>query len=102
MMARRQPGVTTPAPWRPVTSNRTHAHNPADAHLRTGKREPQDRPMKSSTTQHYKGNKQSLPSKDCVACGRPMTWRRRWARTWDQVKYCSDACRKAGTAMARP
>jgi hypothetical protein len=22
-----------------------------------------------------------------------MTWRRRWARQWDQVRYCSDACR---------
>lgn len=23
-----------------------------------------------------------------------MTWRRRWARNWDQVRYCSDACRR--------
>lgn len=42
----------------------------------------------------FKGNKQSLPSKACVACGRPMSWRKRWARTWDEVKFCSDACRK--------
>ncbi|KQP21538.1 DUF2256 domain-containing protein [Pseudorhodoferax sp. Leaf267] len=43
----------------------------------------------------FKGNKQALPSKDCAACGRPMVWRRAWARTWEQVKYCSDACRRA-------
>ena len=45
----------------------------------------------------FKGNKQSLPSKICVACRRPMTWRKSWARNWDEVKYCSDACRKAGS-----
>ena len=33
------------------------------------------------------------PSKTCVACGREITWRKKWARDWDQVKYCSDACR---------
>ncbi len=42
----------------------------------------------------FKGNKQSLPSKPCVGCGRAMTWRKRWARSWDEVKFCSDACRK--------
>jgi len=24
-----------------------------------------------------------------------MSWRRRWARTWDEVKFCSEACRRA-------
>lgn len=43
----------------------------------------------------FRGNKSSLPSKPCVACGRPMTWRKRWGRTWDEVKFCSDACRRA-------
>jgi Protein of unknown function (DUF3253)/Uncharacterized protein conserved in bacteria (DUF2256) len=23
-----------------------------------------------------------------------MTWRKAWERSWDEVKYCSDACRK--------
>ncbi|MEO9101628.1 MAG: DUF2256 domain-containing protein [Burkholderiaceae bacterium] len=41
----------------------------------------------------FKGNKQLLPTKVCVQCGRPMTWRKRWAANWDEVKYCSDACR---------
>ncbi|TXL64210.1 DUF2256 domain-containing protein [Zeimonas arvi] len=42
-----------------------------------------------------RGRKALLPAKDCAACGRPMTWRRRWARCWDEVRYCSDACRRA-------
>lgn len=25
-----------------------------------------------------------------------MTWRRKWAKNWEEVKYCSTACRKAG------
>jgi len=44
----------------------------------------------------FRGNKQSLPQKPCAACGRPMTWRKRWRNTWDQVKYCSDSCRQRG------
>ena len=32
----------------------------------------------------------------CVVCGRTMEWRKRWARTWDDVRYCSTACRKRG------
>ncbi len=23
-----------------------------------------------------------------------MQWRKAWARTWDEVRYCSDACRR--------
>jgi Uncharacterized protein conserved in bacteria len=23
-----------------------------------------------------------------------MSWRKSWAKNWDQVKYCSDACRR--------
>ena len=32
--------------------------------------------------------------KTCVACGRTITWRRKWARNWDEVRFCSDACRR--------
>jgi hypothetical protein len=42
----------------------------------------------------FKGNKRFLPTKPCATCGRPMTWRKKWARNWDDVKYCSDACRR--------
>ena len=42
----------------------------------------------------FRGNKSALPSKPCAACGLPMSWRRRWAKTWAEVKYCSEACRR--------
>ncbi len=42
----------------------------------------------------FRGNKAALPSKPCVACGLAMTWRRRWAKSWGEVKYCSEACRR--------
>jgi hypothetical protein len=39
-------------------------------------------------------SKPHLPTKICVACGRPFAWRKKWARDWDQVLYCSDRCRR--------
>lgn len=30
----------------------------------------------------------------CASCGRTMTWRKAWADSWEQVRYCSDACRR--------
>ncbi len=38
-------------------------------------------------------NPHHLPVKTCTTCGRPFTWRKKWAANWEQVKYCSDACR---------
>jgi hypothetical protein len=40
--------------------------------------------------------KQHLPGKLCVRCGLPFSWRKKWERVWDEVKYCSDACRRLG------
>ncbi len=37
--------------------------------------------------------KTTLPTKPCLACGRPFAWRKKWARVWDEVRYCSDKCR---------
>ncbi len=34
--------------------------------------------------------------KTCVVCGRTMTWRKSWAKNWEQVRYCSDRCRRRG------
>ncbi len=31
----------------------------------------------------------------CKRCARPFSWRRKWAESWDEVRYCSDACRSA-------
>jgi hypothetical protein len=33
------------------------------------------------------------PDKLCKGCGRAFSWRKKWERDWDAVKYCSDACR---------
>lgn len=37
--------------------------------------------------------KQNLPSKPCIVCNKPFTWRKKWEKVWDEVKYCSDKCR---------
>ncbi len=34
--------------------------------------------------------KQHLPSKICVTCEKPFSWRKKWEKNWDNVKYCSD------------
>jgi len=36
-----------------------------------------------------------LPTKLCASCGRRITWRKKWERNWEHVKYCSSACRSA-------
>ena len=45
--------------------------------------------------------KPTLPTKICAACGRPFAWRKKWAKTWDDVRYCSDACRTGKRDAAR-
>lgn len=35
-----------------------------------------------------------MNSKSCAVCGRTIEWRKKWARSWDEVKYCSEGCRK--------
>jgi hypothetical protein len=32
--------------------------------------------------------------KVCWVCDRPFTWRKKWANCWDEVKYCSERCRR--------
>lgn len=32
----------------------------------------------------------------CVVCGRRIEWRAKWARDWEHVRFCSDACRTRG------
>ncbi|WP_075255935.1 DUF2256 domain-containing protein [Herbaspirillum camelliae] len=50
----------------------------------------------------HRGNKSYLPSKLCAVCGQPMSWRRNWARNWDEVKYCSEACRRRRSVQPDP
>ncbi|MEP3654696.1 MAG: DUF2256 domain-containing protein [Litorimonas sp.] len=35
-----------------------------------------------------------LPTKICVVCDKPFTWRKKWERVWDEVKFCSERCRR--------
>jgi len=39
-------------------------------------------------------SKSDLPSKICLVCHRPFSWRKKWADCWDNVKYCSERCRR--------
>lgn len=36
--------------------------------------------------------------KVCASCGRRFAWRKKWARDWESVRYCSDACRRRGVS----
>jgi len=38
--------------------------------------------------------KENLPYKVCPACNRPFSWRKKWEKNWNEVKYCSDRYRK--------
>jgi hypothetical protein len=38
-----------------------------------------------------KGN---LPAKICPICNRPFEWRKKWARDWANVIYCSERCQR--------
>ena len=40
--------------------------------------------------------KAHLPTKVCIACMRPFTWRKLWERSWDTRETCSQRC--SGTA----
>ncbi|MGB3721542.1 MAG: DUF2256 domain-containing protein [Pacificimonas sp.] len=40
--------------------------------------------------------KGDLPSKTCPVCKRPFNWRKKWARDWENVVYCSEKCRRSG------
>ena len=38
--------------------------------------------------------KENLPSKVCIICQRPFSWRKKWEKLWDEVKFCSEKCRR--------
>jgi len=45
-------------------------------------------------------NQKNLPTKTCPVCKRDFTWRKKWQRDWERVKYCSKACAKKGQGVA--
>lgn len=36
--------------------------------------------------------KSQLPSKTCLVCQLPFTWRKKWEQCWDEVTTCSKSC----------
>ena len=37
--------------------------------------------------------KNNLDEKICIVCNRPFSWRKKWEKNWENVKYCSKRCR---------
>ena len=40
-------------------------------------------------------NPNNLPTKVCPTCNREFTWRKKWEKNWENVKYCSKKCSSA-------
>ncbi|QOW09270.1 DUF2256 domain-containing protein [Kaistella flava (ex Peng et al. 2021)] len=38
--------------------------------------------------------KEHFPTKICPVCNRSFSWRKKWEKDWEQVKYCSEKCKK--------
>jgi len=53
---------------------------------------PNDRYLGKNLTMKAK-TKNGFPPKVCVHCGREFEWRKKWARDWENVKYCSERCK---------
>ena len=32
--------------------------------------------------------------KICTVCEKPLSWRKKWEKNWEEVKYCSERCRR--------
>nr|WP_198415256.1 DUF2256 domain-containing protein [Thiosulfativibrio zosterae] len=45
--------------------------------------------------------KQHLPSKDCPVCHKPFVWRKKWAKDWETVIYCSERCQRQAKQQRR-
>jgi len=39
--------------------------------------------------------KKHLPNKICPTCNFSFSWRKKWEKDWDQVKYCSKKCKRS-------
>lgn len=45
--------------------------------------------------------KSDLPTRLCATCGKPFAWRRKWARDWERVLYCSERCTRDAATQRR-
>ena len=46
-------------------------------------------------------NPHNLPTKTCVVCGRPFTWRKKWEKDWEEITTCSKRCKSERKASRR-
>ncbi|MEE4284055.1 MAG: DUF2256 domain-containing protein [Pseudomonadales bacterium] len=53
-----------------------------------------NKPSSSPSTRGRHRLKRDLPRKLCPVCDRPFTWRRKWQLVWEDVRYCSERCRR--------
>jgi hypothetical protein len=40
-------------------------------------------------------HKLSLPFKLCLVCNKKFNWRKKWEKNWDNVRYCSEKCKRS-------
>jgi hypothetical protein len=45
--------------------------------------------------------KGQLPTKLCPICHKPFEWRKKWAKNWENVVYCSERCRRESGREAK-
>ena len=38
--------------------------------------------------------KDKLPQKTCLVCKKSFKWRKKWKKDWENVKYCSERCKR--------
>ncbi|MBP6455459.1 MAG: DUF2256 domain-containing protein [Chitinophagaceae bacterium] len=38
--------------------------------------------------------KSDLPFKVCKVCQKKYNWRKKWINNWNEVKYCSEKCKR--------
>jgi hypothetical protein len=69
---------------------------------RTGPAMPRENPLREGSQGRLvrRGTLGSMPPepKTCQSCGRTIEWRKKWERSWDDVRYCSTACRRRGVS----
>ncbi|MFM8450151.1 MAG: DUF2256 domain-containing protein [Haliscomenobacter sp.] len=46
--------------------------------------------------------KSNLPTKICPICGLSFSWRKKWEKNWEAVRFCSDRCRQQKNKLSIP
>jgi hypothetical protein len=67
------------------------AHRDVTTHMFHPSRKQSQQTRRYTVHMHSKPH---LPTKICPVCDRPFAWRKKWERSWDEVRYCSERCRR--------